>query len=282
MAGRLFAGGLCQFFIVHEGRDGAMGSFAVLQGSHILVIHPRPEEVRVLLNRLQAAGVHLSMATASQQGLQRAQVMAPHLILLHVQMPKVDGFVLCRLLRETSVTRGTPIIFISTASTVDERLQGFALGAADYLTQPFVPEEVMARICIHLARKANSVERTREQDSPALQDADEIILHAAKRLINQQLDSPPALADMARLVGTHGKNLTAIFRRYTGMTVYGYIRAERLRRSEELLANSNASIQDIAELIGFRSGANFATAFRRFTGKTPSAFRNHSRRVKHR
>lgn len=258
-----------------------MGSFAVLQGSHILVIHPRPEELRVLLNRLQAAGVHLSMATASQQGLQRAQVMAPHLILLHVQMPKVDGFVLCRLLRETSVTRGTPIIFISTASTVDERLQGFALGAADYLTQPFVPEEVMARICIHLARKANPVERTREQDSPALQDADEIILHAAKRLINQQLDSPPALADMARLVGTHGKNLTAIFRRYTGMTVYGYIRAERLRRSEELLANSNASIQDIAELIGFRSGANFATAFRQHTGKTPSAYRNHIRRVKH-
>lgn len=139
----------------------------------------------------------------------------------------------------------------------------------------------MARICIHLARKANPVERTREQGSTAFRDADEIILHAAKRLINQQLDSPPALADMARLVGTHGKNLTAIFRRYTGMTVYGYIRAERLRRSEELLANSNASIQDIAELIGFRSGANFATAFRQRTGKTPSAFRNHSRRVKH-
>ncbi len=258
-----------------------MGSFAVLQGSHILVIHPRPEELRVLLNRLQAAGVHLSMATASQQGLQRAQVMAPHLILLHVQMPKMDGFVLCRLLREASVTRGTPIIFISTASTVDERLQGFALGATDYLTQPFVPEEVMARICIHLARKANSVERTREQDSPALQDADEIILHAAKRLINQQLDSPPALAEMARLVGTHGKKLTAIFRRHLDMTVYAYIRAERLRKSQELLANSDASIQDIAELIGFRSGANFATAFRQRTGKTPSAFRNHSRRVKH-
>ena len=257
-----------------------MSSVAALRDSHILVIHPRPEELRVLLNQLQAAGVRLSMATASRQGLQRAQALAPELILLNVQMPKMDGFALCRLLREAPPTRSTPIIFLSAASTVDERLQGFALGAADYLTQPFVPEEVMARICIHLARKANRAEWQSEPTGTVLKDADETVLRAAMRLIDQRLDSPPALADMARLVGTHAKKLTAIFRRYLGMTVYAYIRAERLRKSQELLANSNASIQDIADLIGFRSAANFATAFRERTGQTPSAFRNQVRRLK--
>lgn len=258
-----------------------MGSIAVLQGSHILIIHPQPEELRVLLNQLQAAGVHLSMATTSRQGLQRAQMMAPQLILLHVQMPKMDGFVLCRLLREAPNTRDIPTIFLSAVSTVDERLKGFALGAADYVTQPFVPEEILARICIHLTRKSNSVERPSERTDAALQDADEITLHAAMRLIDQQLDSPPALTDMARLVGTHGKKLNAIFRRHLGMTVFSYVRAERLRKSQELLANSNTSVQEIADLVGFRSGANFATAFRQCTGKTPSAFRSHIRGVKH-
>lgn len=138
----------------------------------------------------------------------------------------------------------------------------------------------MARICIHLARKANRAEWQSEPTGTVLKDADETVLRAAMRLIDQRLDSPPALADMARLVGTHAKKLTAIFRRYLGMTVYAYIRAERLRKSQELLANSNASIQDIADLIGFRSAANFATAFRERTGQTPSAFRNQVRRLK--
>jgi len=257
-----------------------MGGTRTLKESHILLIHPRPEELRVLLNQMQAAGVRLSMATASRQGLQRAQALSPDLILLNVQMPKMDGLVLCRLLREAPATRHIPIIFLSAASTVDERLQGFALGAADYVTQPFVPEEVMARICIHLTRGEQRAERLDPSDQQLPQDADEITLRAAMRLIDQQLDAPPTLVDMARLVGTHGKRLTAIFRRYLGVTVYAYIREQRLRKSQELLASSNATIQDIADLIGFRSAANFATSFRERTGMTPSAFRKQIREMK--
>jgi len=255
-----------------------MRGAAVLKDSHILVIHPRPEELRTLLNQMQAAGARLSMATASRHGLQRAQVSSPNLILLSVQMPKMGGLALCRLLREAPATQRTPIIFLSATSTVEERLQGFALGAADYVTQPFVPEEVVARICIHLERGEKLAERSNQPADKLLKDTDEITLQAAIRLIDQQLDAPPALVDMARLVGTHGKRLTAIFRRYLGMTVYAYIREQRLRKSQELLASSNATIQDIADLIGFRSAANFATAFRGRTGMTPSAFRNQVRR----
>lgn len=257
-----------------------MGGTRTLKESHILLIHPRPEELRVLLSQMQSAGVRISMATTSRQGLQRAQALPPDLILLNVQMPKMDGLALCRLLRETPAARHIPIIFLSTVSTVEDRLQGFALGAADYVTQPFVPEEVMARICIHLAR---GVQRTEQRDPPDQQlpqDADEITLRAAMRLIDQQLDAPPPLMEIARLVGTHGKRLTTIFRRYLGVTVYAYIREQRLRKSQELLASSNATIQDIADLIGFRSAANFATSFRERTGMTPSAFRKQIREMK--
>ncbi|WP_185265921.1 response regulator transcription factor [Halopseudomonas xiamenensis] len=254
-----------------------MRGISALRDSHILVIHPRPEELRILLSQLQAAGTRLSMATTSRQGLQRAQVLSLELILLNMQMPKMDGLALCRLFREAPATRHTPVIFLSAASTVDERLQGFALGAADYVTQPFVPEEVIARICIHLARGERHATRLDQSGEKALQDTDEITLRATMRLIDQQLDSPPPLVDMARLVGTHGKRLTAIFRRRLGLTVYAYIREQRLRRSQELLARSDATIQDIAELIGFRSAANFATSFRERTGMTPSAFRQQIR-----
>ncbi|WP_235818627.1 helix-turn-helix transcriptional regulator [Halopseudomonas formosensis] len=55
--------------------------------------------------------------------------------------------------------------------------------------------------------------------------------------------------------------------------MFGFLREERLRKSQQLLAGSHLSIQDIAELVGFRSPANFATAFREKTGMTPTAFR---------
>jgi transcriptional regulator GlxA family with amidase domain len=74
-------------------------------------------------------------------------------------------------------------------------------------------------------------------------------------------------------VGTHDKKLSTIFRQHLGMTVFAWIRDERLRRGQELLTDSRMSMQDIAEQVGFRSACNFTTAFRERTGVTPSAFR---------
>ncbi|WP_315291739.1 helix-turn-helix transcriptional regulator [Pseudomonas oleovorans] len=82
-------------------------------------------------------------------------------------------------------------------------------------------------------------------------------------------------------MGTHSKRMTAIFRRHVGMTVFAYIREERLRKGQRLLVDSHLSIQDIVDLVGFfRSAANFATFFRRCTGMMPSAFREQVRKQK--
>lgn len=253
---------------------------SVLQHAHILVVDPRPEELRLLISQLQGSGARVSIATEPQQGLQRAQVLDPDLILINVQLPRMDGLALCRLLRQAPVTRDTPIFFLSATSTVEERLQGFALGAADYITRPFVPEEVVARIGIHLTGLTSQEECCPPYLREAPKDFDEVTLRAAIRLLDQYLDAPPPLDDIARLVGTHSKRLTAIFRRHVGMTVFAYIREERLRKGQQLLADSHLSIQDIADLVGFRSAANFATSFRRCTGMTPSAFREQVRKQK--
>jgi transcriptional regulator GlxA family with amidase domain len=131
---------------------------------------------------------------------------------------------------------------------------------------------VLARVRIHLRLAPRAV--APESSTPqALLSQDEVILRAAMRFIGANLAKLPSLAEIAHKVGTHDKKLSAIFRQYLGITVFAWIRDERLRRGRELLTDSRMSMQDVAEQIGFRSACNFTTAFRERTGVTPSAFR---------
>lgn len=243
---------------------------------HILVIDDRPEELRSLLDLLRAQGMQLSLAEDPRTGLQRAMALYPDLILLDVHMPQMNGFALCRLLREAPALAQTPIIFLTSAASIDDRLEGLSLGSVDYVIKPCAAEEVLARIRIHLQLI------WREKATPtgipdALQNPDQMILHAAMRLIGRKLDQVPPLAEIAKQAGTHEKKLSTIFRQHLGMTVFAWIREERLRKSQELLADSNMDIQGIAELVGFNSAANFTTAFRQRLGMTPSKYRSHAR-----
>lgn len=74
----------------------------------------------------------------------------PDLILLDIQMPGEDGFSVIRFLKEHPSTSGIPVIFLTGVSEVDAKLKGFDLGAVDYITKPFHPLEVMARVSLHL------------------------------------------------------------------------------------------------------------------------------------
>lgn len=242
----------------------------------ILVIDDRPEEIRAVTELLRHEQLRISVATDMRQGYERAVALIPNLILLDVRMPHVDGLAGSRLLKESPRTRDIPIIFLSSAGTQDERLEGLMHGAVDYVLKPCLPAEVLARVRIHLrlAPRAAAQEPSTPQ---TLLSPDEVILRAAMRFIGANLAKLPSLAEIAHKVGTHDKKLSAIFRQCLGMTVFAWIRDERLRLGGELLTDSRMSMQDIAEQIGFRSACNFTTAFRERTGVTPSAFRQRLR-----
>ncbi|YAF53264.1 Response regulator [Pseudomonas sp. E141] len=240
---------------------------------HILVIDDSPEELRGLVALLRQQAWRLSMASDARQGYQRTLALKPDLILLDVRMPGMDGFTLCRLLREAPATCRVPVIFLTSAGAVDERLEGLSLGSVDYVLKGCDPHEILARIRIHLqlAWRETVTAQSPEDREPV--GSDEVMLRAAMRLIAQHLEEMPSLAQIARKVGTHEKRLSSIFREHLGSTVFAYIREARLRRGQELLAESAMDIQGIADQIGFRSACNFTTAFRERVGMTPSQYR---------
>jgi DNA-binding response OmpR family regulator len=244
----------------------------------ILIVEDSPFEQRMLVDMLSEYPYRLSVAFNGLQGYQLALANQPDLILLDVRMPSMDGYTACRLLKANPATQNIPVIFLSGADADAERIMGLSIGGVDYVSKPFSPGELAARIQVHLnlmqrqAPASGAEPGAAELADPA--DPDAVVVNAARRLIADNLASLPSLAEIAKSVGTYREKLSQLFRSHTGMTVFAFIREERIRRGEQLLRETDIDVQDIALLIGFNNAGNFATAFRERMGITPSAFRH--------
>jgi DNA-binding response OmpR family regulator len=246
--------------------------------SKILIVDDSAFEQRMLADLLSELPYKVSVAFNGLQGYQLALANRPDLILLDVRMPNMDGYTACRLLKANPVTQDIPVIFLSGADADDDRILGLSIGGVDFVSKPFSPGELAARIQVHLnlARRQQApvpAPGTQEAEPEPESEPDAVLVNAVKRLIADNLAALPGLAEIARSVGTYREKLSQVFREQTGMTVFGFIREERIRRGEELLKDTDIDVQDIALLIGFNNAGNFATAFRERMGVTPTAYR---------
>jgi len=112
----------------------------------LLVIDDAVEIHALLEARLQPEDIIMDYATNAEEGFERAKSIHPDLILLDVMMPGISGFDLCRMLKEDPLTSNIPIIFLSGASDAVDKIKGLDLGAIDYITKPFEPAELRARV----------------------------------------------------------------------------------------------------------------------------------------
>ncbi len=115
----------------------------------ILVIEDEQDLVELLRMKLKREGYQVLSANDGVEGLQILHEQHPHLILLDLMLPRMDGWETCRRVREYS---DIPIIILSALETVDHKVRGLALGADDYVTKPFSPKELVARIGAALRR----------------------------------------------------------------------------------------------------------------------------------
>jgi len=118
----------------------------------ILIVDDTPENLDILQGLLQNE-YKLFAATAGKIALQIAKKQIPDLILLDIMMPGMDGYEVCRRLKADESTKVIPIIFITAKVKTDDEIKGFEAGGVDYITKPFSPPAVLARVKAHLALK---------------------------------------------------------------------------------------------------------------------------------
>ena len=127
--------------------------FSGLEQLKVLIVDDVIDNIRVIGRLLKNKGIQVAPATSGEQALGLAFAKKPDLILLDVQMPEMDGFEVCRRLKENPTTQDIPVIFLTARSESEDIMTGFMLGAIDYITKPFNSDEVMVRIKNHLELK---------------------------------------------------------------------------------------------------------------------------------
>jgi len=120
------------------------------QSPHILIVDDASFDLYALSLILQKNKFQVSMAESGESALIMLQHNRPHLILLDVLMPGIDGFETCRRLKADSQTQDIPIIFMTALENTVSKVKGFEVGAVDYITKPFQQEELLARIKTHV------------------------------------------------------------------------------------------------------------------------------------
>jgi len=116
----------------------------------ILIVDDTPVNLGLMVDSLENRGYRLLIAQSGREGLQRANLVKPDLILLDVMMPGMDGFEVCRCLKSNADTADIPVIFMTALAEAEHRINGFKVGGVDYLTKPMQIDEVIARVGTHL------------------------------------------------------------------------------------------------------------------------------------
>jgi CheY-like chemotaxis protein len=116
----------------------------------ILIVDDNQSNVQVLGSLLVREGYKLACASSGKDALEYLSRKRPNLILLDISMPVMNGFEVCKIIKANPIIADIPIIFISALDSTEEKVRAFELGGADYVTKPFQPLELLARVQTHV------------------------------------------------------------------------------------------------------------------------------------
>jgi DNA-binding response OmpR family regulator len=149
-------------------------------GEVIVVVDDMKDNVHFLVDILKTEGYRVRPALSGAAALTIIENETPDMILLDIMMPVMDGFEVCEKIRERQENRSVPIIFLSALDDITDKVKGFHVGGIDYITKPFLAEEVLARIRAHLS--ARRLQTELEKQNTRLKQLNEELGHALKEI----------------------------------------------------------------------------------------------------
>src|SRR6266404_1932023 len=121
--------------------------------SRLLVVDDIAKNLQVVGTVLLNQGYEVMPAASGAAALKCVRTRLPDLILLDLMMPEMDGLEVCRRLKADPLTQAIPVIFLTASNEMEHLVKGFEMGAVDYITKPFNPPELLARVRTHLELK---------------------------------------------------------------------------------------------------------------------------------
>ena len=222
---------------------------------------------------------HIVTAIEGKEGLAKAHQADIDLIVSDIMMPGMDGIELCQNIRSDFELSHIPIILLTALSTEENQLKGIQAGADAYITKPFSPSILCARIFQLLQerrRLRDKFSKDLKQSQPPLVNNEEDAHFADKlqQILLQNLkDADFSMNDMAEQMHL---GRTLFYRKVKGVTGYTpneYLQIMRLKKGAELLNNDCLTVAEVAYKVGFNNPFYFSKCFKNLFGKTPTDYK---------
>lgn len=255
------------------------GSFS-LQGYSLLIVEDKQDLREFLKNALKDKFKKIYQAENGLVALEVIKQQQPDIIVSDVMMPQMNGYQLCKEIKENLNISHIPVILLTARADSESQMLGYKLGADAYLPKPFEMEMLLSVIQNQMRNREYIKSRYRGNQfilSPqeaTFSNADEQFMIKLNEMIDQNLSQPDL--DVKFLTAQMAMSRTSLYNKIkelTGMGANDYINRRRIDKAIILLIQSDMSITEISEQVGFTYQRYFSTLFKEMKGMTPSQFR---------
>ena len=255
------------------------GSFS-LQGYSLLIVEDKQDLREFLKNTLKDKFKKIYQAENGLVALEVIKQQQPDIIVSDVMMPQMNGYQLCKEIKENLNISHIPVILLTARADSESQMLGYKLGADAYLPKPFEMEMLLSVIQNQMRNREYIKSRYRGNQfilSPqeaTFSNADEQFMIKLNEMIDQNLSQPDL--DVKFLTVQMAMSRTSLYNKVkelTGMGANDYINRRRIDKAIILLTQSDMSITEISEQVGFTYQRYFSTLFKEMKGMTPSQFR---------
>lgn len=246
----------------------------------ILVVDDNMELVDYLTDAMRPYFKDVRTAYNGEEALEMCRQWHPDVIISDIQMPKMNGYELCKRVKEELDISHTPVILLTARNDEASRIFGYKNGADTYLTKPFEISTLYTAIYNQLKnrerikKKYISSKTAPTPEESTFSAADEKFLNTMNQIITENIDEPnmgvPFLCDK---LGMSRASLYNKLKALTGMGANDYINKLRIDNAINLLLNSSLTVNEIADRVGFSTPRYFSTVFKKNMGCSPTQYK---------
>jgi DNA-binding response OmpR family regulator len=217
-------------------------------------------------------------AANGREGIEKAKTIIPDLIISDIMMPGIDGYELCRIIKNDISTSHIPVVMLTAKASEENIIQGYETGADDYITKPFNTRLLGARIknLIELRRQLQlnvNREMAFQPSSIKVSKIDREFLDDLQKVIEKNLSNPDLnVEDLSKRLYMSRTTLYRKILALTGEPPTDFIRTCRLKKAAQMLKNNYGSVTEVAFEVGFNSRAYFTKCFREKFHRLPSDY----------
>ena len=250
------------------------------QSHTLLIVDDNKDLTDYLATALKDRFKTIWVAADGEEALRLCRKKRPHIVVSDIQMPRMNGYELCKQIKEDLEISHIPVILLTARNDEESQLYGYKNGADAYVTKPFEVSMLYAIICSQLHNRERM--RTRYTDIGPLpppeegtfSSADEEFLNRLNQIITEHLDNEqlgiPFICDK---IGISRASLYNKLKALTDMGANDYITQIRMERAIWLILHTELSVNDIADKTGFSTARYFSTVFKQHTGCSPTQYR---------